>query len=150
MSEKPSGNTPGAAAPSSAKAAEGRTIPDPLVNPETRRWWDAASQRRLLIGRCDACGRYHFYPRALCPHCLSDRTEWVEAGGGGVIYSFSVMRRGAPAPYAIAYVTLDEGVSMLTNLVDCDFDALAIGQRVRVAFASSAGGTLVPVFAPDR
>jgi len=149
MSDKSSGTTPGAPASSSAKAAAPvRTIPDPLVNPESRRWWDAAAERRLLVGHCEACGRHHFYPRALCPHCMSDRTAWVEAGGGGVIYSFSVMRRGVPAPYAIAYVKLDEGVSMLTNLVDCDFDALAIGQRVRVSFAASASGALVPVFAP--
>lgn len=149
MSDKSSGTTSGAAASSAAKAAAPvRTIPDPLVNPESRRWWDAAAERRLLVGHCEACRRHHFYPRALCPHCMSDRTAWVEAGGGGVIYSFSVMRRGVPAPYAIAYVRLDEGVSMLTNLVDCDFDALAIGQRVRVAFAASASGALVPVFAP--
>lgn len=126
-----------------------RTMPDPLVNPESRRWWDAAAERRLLIGLCLDCGRHHFYPRALCPHCLSERTDWVEAEGGGAVYSYSVMRRGVPAPYAIAYVRLDEGVIVLTNLVDCDFDALEIGQRVRLAFAPSAGGTPVPVFRPD-
>jgi uncharacterized OB-fold protein len=130
------------------KAPAARTIPDPLVNPESRRWWEAAAEQRLLVGSCRDCARKHFYPRALCPHCMSDRTEWVEAGGEGVIYSFSVTRRGVPAPYAIAYVTLDEGVTMLTNLVDCDFDALAIGQRVRAVFRASAGGALVPVFTP--
>lgn len=130
------------------KAPSVRTIPDPLINPESKRWWDAAARQRLLVGSCRDCGRKHFYPRALCPHCLSDRTEWVEAGGEGVIYSYSVMRRGAPAQYAIAYVTLDEGVTVLTNLVDCDFDALSIGQRVRAVFRPSAGGAMVPVFTP--
>lgn len=125
-----------------------RAIPDPLVNPESRPWFDAAAAGRLLIGLCHDCRRHHFYPRAICPHCMSDRTERVEAAGSGSIYSFSVMRRGVPAPYAIAYVTLDEGVTMLTNLVDCDFDALAIGQRVRVVFKPSENGTPVPVFAP--
>ncbi len=130
------------------KAPSVRTIPDPLINPESKRWWDAAAGQRLLLGSCLDCGRKHFYPRALCPHCLSDRTEWIEARGEGVIYSYSVMRRGAPAPYAIAYVTLDEGVTVMTNLVDCDFDALAIGQRVRAVFRPSAGGATVPVFTP--
>jgi uncharacterized OB-fold protein len=130
------------------KAPSVRAIPDPLINPESKRWWDAAGEQRLLIGACRDCGKHHFYPRALCPHCMSDRTDWIQAGGAGVIYSYSVMRRGAPAPYAIAYVTLDEGVTVLTNLVDCDFDALAIGQRVRVVFRPSAGGAQVPVFTP--
>jgi uncharacterized OB-fold protein len=58
-----------------------------------------------------------------------------------------VMRR-APVPYAIAYVTLDEGVTMMTNIVECDFDALRIGQPVTVVFQPSDGGPPVPMFKP--
>jgi hypothetical protein len=57
------------------------------------------------------------------------------------------MRR-AEIPYAIAYVTLDEGVTMLTNIVDCDLDTLRIGQRVRVVFKPTEGGPPVPMFTP--
>ncbi len=57
------------------------------------------------------------------------------------------MRR-APEPYAVAYVTLDEGPTMLTNLVDCDLDRLAIGQRVRLVFTPTEGGAPVPTFRP--
>jgi uncharacterized OB-fold protein len=57
------------------------------------------------------------------------------------------MRRVAE-PYAIAYVTLDEGVTMLTNLVECDFDRLRIGDAVRVVFKPAAGGEMIPMFAP--
>ena len=57
------------------------------------------------------------------------------------------MRR-VPVPYALAYVTLDEGVTMMTNIVDCDLDAIRIGQRVRVAFKPSEGGPPVPMFTP--
>ena len=60
------------------------------------------------------------------PLCGSDATEWQPVSGPGTIYSYSVMRR-AEVPYAIAYVTLNEGVTMMTNLVDCDFDRLRIG-----------------------
>jgi len=67
--------------------------------------------------------------------------------GHGNIYSFSVMRR-ALEPYAIAYVTLQEGVTLLTNIVDCDFDALRIGQAVKLAFKLSEGGFPVPMFTP--
>ncbi|MCB1540241.1 MAG: OB-fold domain-containing protein, partial [Rhodoblastus sp.] len=92
------------------------------------------------------CGEPHFYPRALCPFCFGE-TDWQETNGEGEIYSFSVMRR-AETPYAIAFVKLDAGPTMMSNLVDCDFDGLAIGQRVRVVFQPSNGGHKVPMFTP--
>ena len=122
-----------------------RQIPAPQPNPETRAFWDAAAQGKLLVKSCRACGQAHYYPRALCPFCLSDQTEWKECRGTGAIYSYSVMRR-ADVPYAIAYVTLDEGPTMMTNLVDCDFDALRIGQKVKVVFTPTEGGPPVPTF----
>jgi uncharacterized OB-fold protein len=114
-------------------AARDRSIPAPPVNPETQAFWDAATQGTLLVKRCTACGETHWYPRALCPFCGSDRTEWKAASGRGTIYSYSVFRR-APIPYAIAYVTLAEGPTMMTNIVDGDLDAIRIGQAVRVSF----------------
>ena len=59
-------------------------------------------------------------------------------------------RRAGPIPYAIAYVTLDEGVTMLTNIVDCDLDTLRIGQRVKVCFKPTDGDAMVPMFTPTR
>jgi len=122
-----------------------RKIPAPVVNPETKPFWDAASEGRLLLKKCLACGAFHYYPRAICPFCGSDRTEWHTASGRGSLYSYSVMRR-APIPYAIAYVTLDEGVTMMTNIVDCDLDGLRIGQSVKVVFKPTEGGAPVPMF----
>ena len=128
-------------------AAPERKIPAPEANPETKPFWDAAAEGRLLIKKCVTCGQVHFYPRAICPFCGSDKTEWVSASGRGTVYSYSVMRR-VPIPYALAYVTLEEGVTMMTNIVDCDLDAIRIGQRVRVAFKPSEGGPPVPMFTP--
>src|SRR6185503_5257015 len=110
-----------------------RTIPAPPVNLETKPFWDAAADGKLLVKRCEACGERHYYPRAICPFCGSDRTAWLEASGRGTIYSYSVFRR-VPVPYAIAYVTLEEGPTVMTNIVDGDLDAIRIGQRVRVRF----------------
>ncbi len=126
-----------------------RKIPAPEPNPETKAFWDAATQGKLLIKKCRACGEAHYYPRTLCPFCGSDATEWLTAAGTGTLYSYSVMRR-AEIPYAIAYVTLDEGVSMMTNLVDCNFDTLEIGQRMKVVFSPTDGGPPVPTFTPAR
>jgi uncharacterized OB-fold protein len=129
-------------------ASPARKIPAPPVSPETKPFWDAAAEGRLLIKTCTACGQAHHYPRSICPHCGSDRTEWKQASGRGTIYTYSVMRRGAPVPYAIAYVTLEEGVTMMTNIVDCDLDAIRIGQAVRVVFTPTDGGPPVPMFRP--
>jgi hypothetical protein len=128
-------------------AAAERKIPAPQPNPETKVFWEGAAQGRLLIKKCLACQQVHYYPRAICPFCGSDRTEWQQASGHGSIYSWSVMRR-AEVPYAIAYVTLEEGVTMMTNIVDCDLDGIRIGQRVRVVFKPTEGGPPVPAFTP--
>ena len=112
-----------------------------MSNAENQAFFDAAREGRLMLGQCRACRQVHYYPRALCPFCASG-TILVPAKGTGKIYSYSVMRR-VEKPFAIAYVTLDEGVTMLTNLVDCDLDRLAIGQAVRVVFKDS-----LPMFTP--
>jgi uncharacterized OB-fold protein len=128
-------------------ATKDRKIPAPEPNPETRPFWDAAAQGRLLLKKCLACNQVHYYPRAICPFCGSDRTDWQQASGVGSIYSWSVMRR-AETPYCIAYVTLEEGVTMMTNIVGCDLDAIRIGQKVHVVFTPTDGGPPVPTFTP--
>jgi uncharacterized OB-fold protein len=127
--------------------AKERTIPAPPINPETQPFWEAAARGTLALKRCTACGELHYYPRAICPFCGSERTEWTEATGRGTIYSYSVFRR-APIPYVIAYVRLAEGPTMMTNIVDCDLDAIRIGQPVRVTFKPTDGGPPVAMFSP--
>ncbi|WP_304170803.1 Zn-ribbon domain-containing OB-fold protein [Phenylobacterium aquaticum] len=129
-------------------AVEGRKIPAPAVTIESKPFWDAAAEGRFLIKRCNACGEAHWYPRALCPFCFSDDTVWEESPGEGVIYTYSVMHRSPTGPYAIGYVTLNEGPAMMTNFVDCDLSKLAIGQKVKLKFQPTEGGPPVPVFSP--
>ena len=119
----------------------------PSMNMESEAYWAAANDGRLLMKRCKGCGKTHFYPRAICPHCQSSDTEWYEASGKGAIYSYSVMRR-SDTPYALAYITVDEGITMMSNIVDCDYDNLAIGQAVEVTFREADGGQSIPVFRP--
>ena len=125
-----------------------REYPVPAISLETEAYWVGANDGILLMKRCTDCNKTHFYPRAICPYCQSANTEWYEASGKGVIYSYSVMRRGEN-PYAIAYVTVDVGVTMLSNIVECDYDGLSIGQAVEVTFRKcSDGQQSVPVFRP--
>ena len=124
-----------------------RPIPSPAVTLESKPFWDAAAEGRFLIKRCTACGKAHWYPRAICPLCHSPDTVWEESPGEGVVYTFSIMRRSPTGPYAIGYVTLDEGPAVLTNFVG-DLEALAIGQKVKVRFQpTEGGGPPAPVFA---
>jgi uncharacterized protein len=127
--------------------AQDRKLAAPVVEPGTEEFLSAAAAGRLLVKQCHDCGELHWYPRVFCPHCFSDRTTWRQVSGNGMIYSYSVTRRPGPA-YAIAYVTLDEGVTLLTNIVDCDLDALRIGDRVAVVFKAAEGGGAVPMFRP--
>ena len=117
----------------------------PVTSAESKPYWEAAKEGRLLIKHCEACGRNHWYPRALCPFCWSDKTKWLESKGEGEIYSFTVMRR-AKVPYALAYIKLDDGPTMMSNVIADDLDTLAIGQRVGVLFGDAENGGKVPVF----
>ena len=130
---------------SPAPAAGPRKIPAPRVLPESLPYWTAADEGRLLIKKCKACGEVHHYPRDICPHCLSADTEWLQAAGTGTVYSFSTMGKGEAA-YTLAFVTLTEGVTLMSNLVDCDPAEVSIGQAVRVVFKPSDGGHHVPMF----
>jgi len=121
--------------------------PAPVENPETAQFWDAAKKGKFLIKRCTACKEPHYFPRAICPFCDSGETVWEESKGEGVIYSYSLMRKSATGPFAIGYVTLDEGPSLLTNFVDTELTALKIGQRVKLVWKPTDGAPL-PFFTP--
>ena len=127
--------------------AKDRKIASPEPTVGTEAYWEGARNGKLLLRHCTSCNKVHHYPRALCPYCFSDKLDWREASGKGKVYTYSVMRR-APEPYVIAYVTLDEGISMMTNIVDCDLDQVRIDQPVKVVFKPSENGQPVPMFTP--
>jgi uncharacterized OB-fold protein len=130
--------------------------PAPVVLPEVKPFWDATAEGKLLLPRCDKCQAVIWFPRPFCPACASTQVSWFEASGGGSIYSFTVNRRGqADLPayrdvgtYVLAYVELDEGPRIMTNIVDCDPDSVQIGQRVQVVFHDTGQGTALPRFKP--
>jgi uncharacterized OB-fold protein len=122
---------------------------DPLQNPESQTYWTQAQKGQWMLKHCLACGTPHHYPRPYCPHCGSDQTEWRASSGWGEIYTFTRMVRGVETPYLMAYVRLDEGVTVLTHLQAPDWDAVHIGMRVKLAFSTSATGQNVPIFEPE-
>jgi uncharacterized OB-fold protein len=131
----------------SEQGQQARRVYPPAITPETEPFWAAAEKGKLLYGFCNACKEPHYYPRRLCPFCFSDKVEWKEASGRATIYTYSIMRRSPTGPFTIAYVTLEEGPSLLTNIVDSDLKAIKIGAAVKLVFKPSEGGAPVPFFA---
>jgi uncharacterized OB-fold protein len=132
-----------------SKPYQPNPIPAPTIEAGLEHFWEQAKQGTLAIKQCKSCGKVHWYPRTLCPFCFGD-TEWKQASGKGTVYTYSVMQRGDPNPYCIAYVTLEEGVTMMTQIVDCDLDAVHIGQAVEVVFkpTNEPDSPPVPMFKP--
>jgi uncharacterized OB-fold protein len=127
--------------------------PDPVITPDTAAYWEATARGELLFKRCTACGEASWYPRPICPLCHSAETVWERASGHATVYSFSVVRRGGGAyakraPYILAYVDLVEGPRLMTNIVDCAPEDIAIGQEVAMIFHRTPGGTALPRFHP--
>ena len=114
--------------------------PLPHIDEENRPWWEAAQRHELYIQKCRDCGDLRFHPRALCTSCMSSSTEWVKCSGKGKIYTFTVTNQNGSAgfrdalPYVLAWVDLEEGVRILTNIVDCPPAQVKIDQRVEVVF----------------
>ena len=126
----------------------------PTPDNTTRPFWDAAREGRFLVKRCRACERAHYYPRPFCPHCWSDDVDWEEASGRASLYTWSVVHQNdlSPwpdrVPYVAAVVELEEGPRAMTNIVECDFESLRVGQPLRVDFRATSDDVTLPVFRP--
>ena len=123
-----------------------RSLPGPEIRDDAAPFWAGATNHRLMLKWCTSCGEVFYYPRPFCPFCMSRETIWQEACGRGKIYSFTVVRaKGVPVAVP-AFVTLDEGPTVLSALIVSDLDTLAIDQVVHLAFTASDTGQTVPVF----
>ena len=128
--------------------------PIPRMDEESKGYWEACRRHELRVQRCRACDSLRFYPRAVCPACMSSEVEWVLCSGLGTVYTFTVTYQNqAPGfrddlPYVLAYVELEEGVQMLTNIVDCPPEEVRIGMPVEVIFEDVGEEVAVPRFRP--
>ncbi|WP_207944666.1 Zn-ribbon domain-containing OB-fold protein [Actinomadura rubrisoli] len=126
-----------------------------MVNPDTEEFWKAAGEGRFLGRRCGDCEAAIWYPRPICPFCHSSNTRWETFTGRGVVYSYSVVHRAAGewagvTPYVLAYVELEEGPRVMTNIVDCAVEDVGIGDAVEVVFEDAGDGSALPRFRPVR
>lgn len=120
-------------------------LTSPNITAESAPFWAAAHRGQLLLRRCLDTGKAYYYPRDHSPFTGTTATDWIVASGNATLYSFSYSGRDDEVQ-CIAYVTLDEGPTLL-SVVQCDQpQRLRIGQRLRVAFAPTPNGQLIPVF----
>jgi uncharacterized OB-fold protein len=122
-------------------------VPDAVSLP----FWEGITEGVLRVQRCGACGRHVFYPRAVCPFCAASELDWVDASGRGRIHSYTVVHRAPPeyreeVPYVVALVELDEGVRMMTRLVDVEPAEVRVDLPVEVAIR---GDPRLPYFRPE-
>ncbi len=135
--------------------ASGYTGPVPKPTPETKPFWDATKQRRLLVQHCTQCNRHYFYPRPFCPHCLSGDVEWTQSCGRGRLHTFVINHRPprhhpVPAPFIIGIVELEEGPRLMSQIVDIDPDPTVVrcDMPVEVVFEDITDEITLPKFRP--
>ena len=131
---------------------------DPYADDSTQPFWDAALEGRLVASKCTACGTFVLPPQPRCFNCQGTSFEWEQLPGTGTIYSFTVVRHALnPAlqevvPYVSGVIDLDgtqgAGARMIANIVDCDPESVAIGDKVRVRFDRLSNTLALPRFTP--
>ena len=125
---------------------------EPPVTAFTAPFWDATREQRLLLPWCRSCDRPFWFPRETCPRDLSPDIEWRPTEGRGVVHAVSVMPRpGNPAmagrePYAVALVELEEGVRLMSTVVDGDPWSVGVGDPVALAWEPLTDGRHLYVF----
>jgi len=138
-----------------ADEAYGTPVPEP--GRDSKPYWDALDERRLVIQQCAACGKLRHYPRPVCDACYSMEVTWRQASGRGRVHSWTVAHHPfhagfkAELPYVLATVDLEEGVRMVAQLRGVPLDEVAIDLPVEVAFERATGELMLPYFVrPER
>ncbi len=127
-----------------------KPVPEPT--PESKPYWDALSEGRLVLQSCGACGRVRHYPRPLCEACYSFDVRWIEAKGTGTVHSWTVTHHAfnpgfkAELPYVLVTVDLAEGVRMQAPLRNADASALKRDMPVRLTIELAREGLALPAF----
>lgn len=123
-----------------------------LENGDTKSFWTAVSDGRLVFQRCVPCGHVQHPPRHQCSTCWSDQLDQVESTGRGAIESLTVVRRAptpafrAKVPYVVVAVIMDEGPRMIANLLGNAARDARPADRVEIIFAADDEGTTLPQF----
>ncbi len=124
--------------------------PLPEILDIDQEFWDAVQKDKLLLQKCLDCGQVQFFPRPVCVRCFSRNLGWQESQGNGTIYSFTLVRvprsrayrrqvEKTGIPIVVALVDLDEGIRVMSEIIDSPIDKLALGAKVKLVFSEVEG-----------
>jgi uncharacterized OB-fold protein len=128
--------------------------PLPIINEDTKPYWEYCHQHELRMQKCKECGNVRFPSSILCPACHSMETDWEKLSGKGRVYSFIVFRLAYheayqnDIPYVVAIIELEEGPRMESNIIGCKIEDVKIGMPVEVVFDDVTEDVALPKFKP--
>jgi len=125
-------------------------IAGPTIDPDSEGFWEGVKRQELVFQRCTGCGDWSHPPRPMCPKCRSLEKEWSPSSGKGTIHSWVTYQEaphpGFKAPYSVVLVELEEGVRLVSNLVDVKPEEITIGMPVEVVFDQVTDEIVLPKF----
>lgn len=124
-----------------------------MVTPTTAAFWQATSEGRFVLQRCESCDVVVWFPRKHCPECWTESLVSFDASGRGTVYSYTIIRKVAneykqATPFVVAYVELAEGPRVMTNIVGCSVDDVKVGMDVTMEFHDTGEGNALYRFRP--
>jgi uncharacterized OB-fold protein len=124
--------------------------PRPSISKDTEFFWDGANCGELLIQRCTSCGTLRHPPRPGCGNCGSLDWDTIQSSGRGEVYSYVIYHHpplpGFETPFAVGLIELDEGVRILSNVIEMPLDEITIGMPVEVTFVAVDPDLTLPMF----
>jgi uncharacterized OB-fold protein/acyl dehydratase len=133
-----------------AEAKPAMPRPRPPTTRDTQWWFDACKDGKLLIQRCTACGTLRHPPGPACADCHSFEWDTVEASGRGTVYSYVVVHHPqAPMfeyPLPVVLVELEEGVRLVSNVLDVGPDELEVGMPLVAELVAVDEELTLPLF----
>ena len=124
----------------------------PSPRPGTVAFWEGCKRHQLLLQKCTQCETQQFYPRMICSTCSARSLDWVESSGNGTVLTWTIVRHPVSeayaddVPYVIALIKLQEGPTMMSQIIDCDPESVQSGMRVEVSFQDWTDEISMPVF----
>lgn len=126
--------------------------------PEADKWsgpfFDACRENRLVAQKCDATGKFFFPPAPVSPFTRDKNWKWTDLTGKGRIASYVVMHQkyfpgfGDEVPYPVIEVELEEGVKLISNIVELGDREIVVGMPVEVVFNQVTDEVTLPLFKP--
>lgn len=100
---------------------------------------DYLEKGKVMMTKCQQCGKAFFPPKADCPRCVSSNVEWLEISSIGTLLTFTVVNYGPSGfendtPYTLGIAEFEEGVKVLGRVSKAiSPEDIKVGMRVKLA-----------------